>query len=68
MTKEQRMFNALADARINIQNITTPSIKISCIISKEDGPALSERSESNGCMMRLSCIKRTNLVARASCP
>src|SRR5688500_5081746 len=34
----QRMFKALADARINIQNITTSEIKISCIIDKEDGP------------------------------
>jgi aspartate kinase len=34
----QRMFKALADARINIQNITTSEIKISCIISLEDGP------------------------------
>ena len=33
----QRMFKALADAKINIQNITTSEIKISCIISKEDG-------------------------------
>jgi aspartate kinase len=33
----QRMFKALADARINIQNITTSEIKISCIIDKEDG-------------------------------
>jgi aspartate kinase len=32
----QRMFKALADAKINIQNITTSEIKISCIISKED--------------------------------
>lgn len=34
----RRMFTALADAKINIQNITTSEIKISCIISKEDGP------------------------------
>lgn len=34
----QRMFKALADAKINIQNITTSEIKISCIIVKEDGP------------------------------
>lgn len=34
----QRMFKALADARINIQNITTSEIKISCIIDKEQGP------------------------------
>ncbi len=33
-----RMFKALADARINIQNITTSEIKISCIIRAEDGP------------------------------
>lgn len=33
----QRMFKALADAQINIQNITTSEIKISCIIRKEDG-------------------------------
>ncbi|HMB96069.1 MAG TPA: aspartate kinase [Tepidisphaeraceae bacterium] len=33
----QRMFQVLADAKINIQNITTSEIKISCIISKEDG-------------------------------
>ncbi len=34
----QRMFKALADAKINIQNITTSEIKISCIISRADGP------------------------------
>ena len=34
----QRMFKALADAQVNIHNITTSEIKISCIISKEDGP------------------------------
>jgi len=34
----QRMFKALADAKVNIQNITTSEIKISCIIAKEDGP------------------------------
>ncbi len=34
----QRMFGALAKAGINIQNITTSEIKISCIINKEDGP------------------------------
>ena len=33
----QRMFRTLADAKINIQNITTSEIKISCIINKEDG-------------------------------
>jgi aspartate kinase len=33
----QRMFRALADAKINIQNITTSEIKISCIIDKENG-------------------------------
>jgi len=34
----QRMFKALADAKINIQNITTSEIKISCIILQDDGP------------------------------
>jgi aspartate kinase len=34
----QRMFKALADAKVNIQNITTSEIKISCIINREDGP------------------------------
>jgi aspartate kinase len=33
----QRMFRALADAKVNIQNITTSEIKISCIIAREDG-------------------------------
>jgi aspartate kinase len=32
----QRMFKALADAKVNIQNITTSEIKISCIINKSD--------------------------------
>jgi aspartate kinase len=32
----RRMFQALADAKINIQNITTSEIKISCIIAKAD--------------------------------
>lgn len=34
----QKMFRALADARINIQNITTSEIKISCIIDSESAP------------------------------
>jgi len=34
----QKMFSALAKAGVNIQNITTSEIKISCIISKADGP------------------------------
>ncbi|HEX8915934.1 MAG TPA: aspartate kinase [Humisphaera sp.] len=34
----QRMFKALADAQVNIQNITTSEIKISCIIDREQGP------------------------------
>ena len=34
----QRMFRALADAQINIQNITTSEIRISCIIANADGP------------------------------
>lgn len=33
----KRMFEALADAKVNIENITTSEIKISCIIKKEDG-------------------------------
>ncbi len=33
----ERMFAALADARINIQNITTSEIKISCLIDQSDG-------------------------------
>jgi aspartate kinase len=32
----QRMFKALAEGKINIQNITTSEIRISCIISKEE--------------------------------
>ncbi|MFM9994791.1 MAG: aspartate kinase [Phycisphaerales bacterium] len=32
-----RMFKAIADADIRIQNITTSEIKISCILAKEDG-------------------------------
>ncbi|MEA2710676.1 MAG: aspartate kinase [Phycisphaerales bacterium] len=31
----QRMFKALFEAKVNIQNITTSEIKISCIIDKE---------------------------------
>src|SRR3954467_10138402 len=34
----QRMFKALADAKVNIQNITTSEIKISCIIDLENAP------------------------------
>ena len=34
----QRMFKALAEAQINIQNITTSEIRISCIIASGDGP------------------------------
>ena len=32
-----RMFEALSEAGINIQNITTSEIKISCIVSRQDG-------------------------------
>lgn len=32
-----RMFEALAAAQINIQNITTSEIKISCIVARQDG-------------------------------
>jgi aspartate kinase len=32
-----KMFNALAEAKINIQNITTSEIVISCIVSSQDG-------------------------------
>ena len=34
----QRMFKALGDAKINIQNITTSEIRISVIIGRDDGP------------------------------
>ncbi len=34
----ERMFAALAEGRINIRNITTSEIKISCIIDRADGP------------------------------
>ena len=34
----ERMFAALAKARINIRNITTSEIKISCIIDQAQGP------------------------------
>ena len=34
----RRMFKALAEAKVNIQNITTSEIKISCIIARPDGP------------------------------
>jgi len=34
----QRMFSALAQAGVNIQNISTSEIKISCIIAKDQGP------------------------------
>ncbi|MCD6303839.1 MAG: aspartate kinase [Planctomycetes bacterium] len=33
----ERMFAALAAAKINIQNITTSEIKISCLIGRQDG-------------------------------
>lgn len=33
----QKMFEALAKAKINIQNITTSEIKISCLINREQG-------------------------------
>lgn len=32
-----KMFNALAEAQINIQNITTSEIVISCIVDQKDG-------------------------------
>jgi len=35
----QRMFRSLADAGINIQMITTSEIKISVLVSKDQGPA-----------------------------
>jgi aspartate kinase len=33
----QKMFRALADAKVNIQMISTSEIKVSCIIGQEDG-------------------------------
>jgi len=33
----EKMFSALADAKINIENITTSEIKISCMIDRADG-------------------------------
>ena len=33
----EKMFEALAKAKINIQNITTSEIKISCLIDREQG-------------------------------
>jgi aspartate kinase len=33
----EKMFSALADAKINIENITTSEIKISCMIDRTDG-------------------------------
>jgi aspartate kinase len=33
----EKMFSALADAKINIENITTSEIKISCMIDRSDG-------------------------------
>lgn len=33
-----KMFQAMADANINILNITTSEIKISCIVNRTDGP------------------------------
>jgi aspartate kinase len=34
----RRMFDALAGAKVNIENITTSEIKISCIVNHDDGP------------------------------
>jgi len=34
----ERMFAALAKGRVNIRNITTSEIRISCIIDREQGP------------------------------
>lgn len=34
----ERMFAALAEGGVNIRNITTSEIKISCIIDRSDGP------------------------------
>ncbi|MEI7837746.1 MAG: aspartate kinase [Planctomycetota bacterium] len=33
----EKMFKALADAKVNIQNITTSEIRISCLIAQADG-------------------------------
>ena len=33
----ERMFSALAKARVNIENITTSEIKISCLVARETG-------------------------------
>jgi len=35
----EKMFRALAKANINIQNITTSEIKISCLIDRDQGPS-----------------------------
>jgi aspartate kinase len=43
------MFGALAKAGINIENISTSEIVISCIIRREDGPkALQALHEAFG--------------------
>jgi len=34
-----RMFEALSQANINIENISTSEIVISCLINEEEGPA-----------------------------
>ena len=34
-----RMFKALADAKVNIDSITTSEIRISCIVDEDQGPA-----------------------------
>lgn len=43
------MFDALADAEVNIENISTSEIVISCIVRREDGPrALRHLHEAFG--------------------
>ena len=58
-----RMFSALGNAGISIQNITTSEIKISCIIRKQDGDKALQAVHSAFGLERLGSVSLQNVTA-----
>ncbi|HUU59580.1 MAG TPA: aspartate kinase [Phycisphaerae bacterium] len=60
----ERMFSALADARINIQNITTSEIKISCLIDRDQGKQALQLVHDAFDLGRRKSVRKTKRTAR----
>ncbi len=58
-----RMFSALGNAGIAIQNITTSEIKISCIVRKQDGDKALQAVHSAFGLERLGSVSLQNVTA-----